>query len=655
MTRAPTRRRAPGATASGRWLARALALLAVAAAGASGASAQTRLVEILNADFGETTSDSLGEVQRLEGNVRMRQDTTLLRARQVTYYVTRGEVVMSGDVRIVSGQDTLTSATVEYDSNDKTAVARGAVRLGDGESELLAPEVTYDTRAEFATFTGDGQLRHRGAVLTSPSGSYSSARRFARFDGPVTLTDSSGTLRAARGTYDARVRRADFAGDVYLRRPDATLDADSVVYFRRTERARAYGRAVLQRIGDRDDGAAPADSSRRTFLFGEALLFDGQAETASARGEAAGPDGPGRDPLLLVLSADSTGRVDSTLARAPRIDAARTVAGADTTTVITAAGGARVWERRLRAVADSVAFRRQVGEFLPLPPATGPRRPPADSVALAELADPAETGPPPAPGAPADSVATSAPGPPTAAEPPDPPASAAGRGDPGTPDAPPGSSGRPGTRDQIRLFGSRPSVWADGAQITGDSLAVYAAGGQADSLVVRGTAFAARVDSTLGRLHQIAGGQMRGRFAGDELRRLDVWPNAQALYFLATPEGLLDGAFDVAIDSLSFLFVDGELDGAAGYRDAAGTVYGPTNVPETLRLPGFAYTFDGGPTRDALLGDGWELGWLERYGPAPEDLRPGGAGRPPADGDAPLEDVPEPPEASPAAASLGGR
>ena len=335
---------------------------------------------------------------------------------------------------------------------------------------------------------------------------------------------------AARGTYDARVRRADFAGDVYLTRPDATLDADSVVYFRRTERARAYGRAVLQRIGEGDDGAAPADSSRRTFLFGETLLFDGQAETASARGEAAGPDGPGRDPLLLVLRADSTGRVDSTLARAPRIDAARTVAGADTVTVLTAAGGVRVWERRLRAVADSVVFRRLAAG------AAGPDSAGVSAGAVPTAASgagaPPGTGPPgagpPRPVPPASGSAPPASGPPA-------PGSTASGPGPGLPE-----------RDRIFLYGSRPSVWADGAQITGDSLAVFASGGAADSLTVRGTAFAARVDSTLGRLQQIAGAQMLGRFDGDELRRLDVWPNAQALYYRATPDGLLDGAFQFA-------------------------------------------------------------------------------------------------------------
>ena len=136
------------------------------AAVASGpADAQTRLVEIVNADFVEVTQDSAGTVRRLEGDVRLVQDTTALRARQATYYETRGEVVMSGDVRVVSGRDTLTADVVTYDSNAKTAVARGAVRLGDGESEVLAPEVTYDSRAEVA----DVLRRRRDPPRAGPS------------------------------------------------------------------------------------------------------------------------------------------------------------------------------------------------------------------------------------------------------------------------------------------------------------------------------------------------------------------------------------------------------------------------------------------------------------------------------------------------------
>jgi lipopolysaccharide export system protein LptA len=518
---------------------------------APAAEAQTRRVEILHADFIEVTSDSAGTVQRLVGGVRLRQDTTLLWADRATIYEARGEAVLDGDVRIVSGADTLTAEAAAYDSNAKVARARGGVRVGDGESVLLAPLTTYDSRAEVSTFEGGGTLLHEGATLTAPRGTYSSARRFAELDGPVRLEDSTGVLTAARGTYDADVRRADFAGDVRLRRPDARLHADSVVYFRRTERARAYGHVALERLGEGETSAerprAPADSSRRTFLFGSRLLYDGQDETASARGVATDSTAA-RDPLLLVLRADSTGRVDTTLARAPRLDAARLVAGADTFQTVTAAGGARLWERRLAAVADSVRFVRQ----------------------------------------PADTSAGSAP------------------------------------LDRLGLFGNtRPTVWADGSQLTGDTLRARARDGTVDSLRVLGTAFAARLDSTLGRLNQIAGGQMLGVFRGDDLRSLSVWPTAQAVYYQATDDGLLNGAIEVSADSLSFRFLAGELRTLDGDRGIQGTQYGPRGVPEDVRLPGFAFETAGAPTRTALLDPGgWEAAWLAEHGPPREWLAP---------------------------------
>ena len=517
---------------------------------ADSSSAQTRTVEILNADYTEVTSDAgIGIVRRMTGNVRLRQDTTALRADRVVQYEAAGRVELSGRVRIISGRDTLTAAEVVYDATTKVAVARQDVRVGDGESTLFAPQATYDSRAEVSTFLGGGRILHRGAVLTSPSGTYSSATRLARLDGPLRLVDSTGVLTAARGTYDAGIQRADVAGAVRLVRPDARLDADSVVYFRRTERARAYRRVVLERIGSgretSREGTAPADSTRRTFLFGETLVYDGQAETASVRGM------PGRDPLAVVLRADSTGGVDTTLARAPRLDAVRVVAGADTLQVLTAAGGARLWQRRLGALADSLRFVRQ-----------------------------------------------------------------------------PATAGRP-ARDRLVLRGAdRPRVWADGAQLTGDSLDVVARGEALDSLLVVGRAFAARVDSTLGRLQQIAGGTMLGRFRDEQLRTLSVWPTAEALTYEASPEGLLSGAQRLSADSLAFRFVGGEVREVAGLRGVEGTIYGPRTVPAGVRLAGYRFTPADRPRPEALL-DGWEAGWLDAWSTAHPDWAGPLAGPPP--------------------------
>ena len=520
-----------------------LALLVAAVLASAAAEAQVRTVEILNSDFTEVVDDSTGSTRRMTGNVRLRQDTTSIRADRIVEYIDRRLYNLTGNVRIVSGRDTLTARQVTYDANTKVSVAEGNVRVGNGESTLFAPSTRYDSRAEVSAFEGGGTLLNEGAVLTSPSGTYDSSRRFARFDGPVTLEDSTGLLVADRGTYDARTRRADFAGFVQLTRPDARLHADSVVYFRRTERARAYGSVALQRIGEGRGArvaSAPADSSSRTFLFGDQILFDGQDDTAQARGTDV------RDPLLMLLQADSTGRVDTTLARAPRLDLAQEVVRADTLRVLTAAGGARLHAGGFAARADSVRIVRleRTGEE-PL--------------------------------------------------------------------------------DRFAFYGgtARPRLWADGSQLTADTLLARARGEAVDTVLAIGAPFSARLDSTLGRVQQLKGRRMRALFDGDRVRQLDVWPNAEVIYHLSDADGRFESAVELTSDSLSFRFEDGEVRELWAATGNDGTITPGALVTGRLRLAGFAFSPREAPTPDELLdAKGWESIWLREYGPSVSDLVP---------------------------------
>ncbi|MEO0556865.1 MAG: OstA-like protein [Bacteroidota bacterium] len=511
----------------------------------SSVEAQVRIVDIQNADLIEVTDDSSGVVRRMTGNVRLRQDTTSIRADRVIEYERQRLYLLSGNVRIVSGRDTLTARTVTYDANTKVSIAEGNVRVGNGESTLYAPSTRYDSRAEVSAFEGGGRILNEGATLIAPSGTYDSSRRFARLDGPVSLYDSTGTLHAARGTYDARVQRADFAGEVRLWRPDARMHADSVVYFRRTERARAYGQVVLQRIGESGTiervGQAPADSSARTLLFGEELLFDGQEDRARVRGSET------RDPLLLLLKADSTGRVDTTLARAPRIDVfEEATEGGDTLRVLIAAGGAQLTQRDLAARADSVHLVRRESR------AGGP------------------------------------------------------------------------SADRFGFFGqTRPRVWADGSQLTADTLLASARAGAVDTVFAIGAPFAAQLDSTLGRVQQLKGQRMRALFDQDRIRQLDVWPNAEAIYHLADGEGRFESVIEITSDSLAFGFEDGEVRNVFGATGNQGTQTAGNLVTGRKRLSGFAFSPREAPTAPSVLDvDGWEAIWLRTYGPSLQDLLP---------------------------------
>jgi hypothetical protein len=170
-------------------------------------------------------------------------------------------------------------------------------------------------------------------------------------------------------------------------------------------------------------------------------------------------------------------------------------------------------------------------------------------------------------------------------------------------------------RDRLTLLGGRPSVWADGAQITADTLRARGEAGAPDTLRAIGQPFAAQLDSTLGRVRQLRGREMLAVFAEEagerRIRRLSVWPNAEAVYFRADGEGVLAGAEVVSADSLSFLFIRGDLREIRGIRGIEGTSYSADIVPVNLELDGYTYEPGRRPTREALLPrDSWEWTWL---------------------------------------------
>ncbi len=501
------------------------------------AKAQTRLVELINADEVIVESDSVnGTVRRLYGNVVMRQDTVRLRADRATQYEQRGEIFLEGAVRVISGDDTLTARRVTYDSDEKVAEAMGDVRISDGESVLLAPSATYFSRQKLATFVEGGRLLHEDAELTAPRGHYSTRDKLAEFEGPVELRDTTAVLTSQFGTYSASSEIAVFSGEVLLNRRGVRVQADSLIHHRQTEVSNATGHVVLERFGDASDdpdGGSSPDSTQRSILFGAFGEHDGRNETSRVEGNGM------RLPLLVQLRTDSTGATDTTLVRARRFEAVQVDSLAARYSLVAAIGTVRMTSPRLSAVADSALFER---------------------------AEPADT-----------------------------------------------TSGK--IRDRLSLFGSeRPSVWFEQAQVSGDTLFAFAVDESIEHMDVYGNAFAAQLDTTLGRVRQIRGLRMRAEFEQDSLRTLSVWPNAEAIHFRATDDGLLDGADRLAADSLSFRFAGDRLEEVFGVRNIEGITYGPEIIPDPFRLVGYLFTPELKPIRSDLLPeDEWEARWLSGF------------------------------------------
>ena len=160
-------------------------------------------------------------------------------------------------------------------------------------------------------------------------------------------------------------------------------------------------------------------------------------------------------------------------------------------------------------------------------------------------------------------------------------------------------AGEDSTREETRLFQS-PVAWFQETQVSGDSLHTQGRSGSVDSLFVYQSAFAAQQD-TLGRIQQLGGRRLLGLFHEEALRRLEVGPNAESVYYLTNEQGKPAGAVRVSGDSIAFSFREGTLRKIRVLSGVQGTHYPQGQIPSSLKLPNYRWLPDVRPSKEDLL------------------------------------------------------
>lgn len=475
---------------------------------------------------------------------------------------------LTGNVRLRQDTTTLAAVSAVQYVQRGEVVLTGAVRIIAGDDTLTADRVTYDSNTKQALADGRVRIGAEGGALFAPRATYNTRDKRARFEGGGRLEQDGATLEAPSGTYETERRFAEVAGPLTLRDSVSTLTAARGTYDARSRRADVVGSVRLLRQQDRLD----ADSlvyfrrTERARAFGDVVLD--RVETDSLR------RGLLFGSRLIYDGQDATAAMTADGGPALAVLLERDSTGGTDTTLVRAFAFAASREEnaetrldRVTASGDARLWRDGLGAV-------------ADSASFVRTAQ-------------ADSLSGAAP------------------------------------RDRLDLYGgalglSRPTVWVRGSQLVGDSLRILT-GALRDSVVATGAAFAGQLDSTLGRVQQLAGAQMLGLVEDETIRRLHVWPAAQAIYYQATADGLLDGAVRVGADSLVFRFDEaGELREAGVFGNVEGTRFGPGIVPSE-RLPGFSFDPSRQPARPDLLA-GWESEWLASH---PEWDRTTPSGDPP--------------------------
>ncbi len=275
-----------------------------------GTSTPPRRASVENADL-LSVGDSAGtRVQRLIGNVRLRQDETRLHSNRAIRYEGRGEILFVGNVVVFERGDTLFADRVLYTESTKVSRASGRVRLTDGE-----------------------------VVVTAPSAIYYTTDKHTEFTEGVHLVDSSTVLTSERGTYWSEEKRAEFSGRVRLISEDVIVHADSLGYERETEVSLAKGDVLVYAL--RFDDSAPGDTTSVTAVVA------GWAYTDPREGLRRMRD----DVLLYQVRFDSS-TTDTLLLRSEVLH----VVENDSVESMVATGNVSIWNMETAARADSTTY-----------------------------------------------------------------------------------------------------------------------------------------------------------------------------------------------------------------------------------------------------------------------------------------------------------
>lgn len=214
---------------------------------------------------------SLGEkVQRLIGNVILKQDSTLLYCDSAYLYEVTNSFDGFGNVRI-KASDTLNiySQLLNYDGNTKLAELHQNVKLIDTRATLYTEHLWYDRNTNIAYYLTGGKIEDSTNTLTSTKGYYYTDLKEAYFKDSVVLVNPQYTMRTDTMLYHTETEVSHFLGPTFITSDDNLIYCENGWYDTRNDKSQFNKNAYFQT----DEQKLEGDSLYydRTLDFGQAF------------------------------------------------------------------------------------------------------------------------------------------------------------------------------------------------------------------------------------------------------------------------------------------------------------------------------------------------------------------------------------------------
>jgi hypothetical protein len=158
-------------------------------------------------------------------------------------------------------------------------------------------------------------------------------------------------------------------------------------------------------------------------------------------------------------------------------------------------------------------------------------------------------------------------------------------------------------KDSMLFFYKAPVLWSEENQITGDTISITINDGTVEKMNINTKAFTVNID-TLGNFNQIKGRDMVAYLKNDQMDKIFVYGNGEALYFaLDDKDFSLMGMNKILCSDMKIIFVNGEMNDLTFYKDPEGKFIPPHELEEPeKRLKDFQWLIEQKPTLNEVLG-----------------------------------------------------
>lgn len=235
----------------------------------------SRRVKILNSDLLSFSTVNGVQLQKLIGNVKILQDSTIFYCDSAYYFEADNRLEAFSNVRVeMPDSVVMVAKRATYDGNTRIAEAFENITLTDRSVTLKTEHLTYDRNEEFGFFDKKGTLLDGDTKLTSLLGyyypqenmsyfkkevvlespdytlytdtlAYDTELKIARFITKTTIVSDGGEIVTTNGNYDTEARRVNLFERSQVTDSTYILSADTLFYDDALDMGYAIGQVVV--------------------------------------------------------------------------------------------------------------------------------------------------------------------------------------------------------------------------------------------------------------------------------------------------------------------------------------------------------------------------------------------------------------------------